>query len=86
MVHRLDEYATQIAVVAEGLGVSLIPRLGRPDLPDGVRPVPLRGDRPVRRIYTICRRASSRRPAIRTLTAALRDQAERWEGVEAASA
>ncbi|KNX38534.1 LysR family transcriptional regulator [Luteipulveratus halotolerans] len=85
VVHRLDEYPSQIAVVGAGLGLSLLPRMGRPDLPDGVRAVPLRGDRPVRRVFAICRRASSRRPAIRTLTTALRDQAEQWEGVEAAT-
>ncbi|MDF8265933.1 LysR family transcriptional regulator [Luteipulveratus flavus] len=76
IVHRVDEYPSQIAVVAAGLGVSTLPRLGRPDLPSTVRTVPLRGERPVRRVFTVCRRASSRRPAIRTLIDALRARAD----------
>ncbi|AKU15242.1 LysR family transcriptional regulator [Luteipulveratus mongoliensis] len=77
VVHRVDEYPSQIALVSAGLGISTLPRLGRPEMPDSVRVVPLRGDRPVRRIFSICRRSSSRRPAIRTLTEALRTQAVR---------
>lgn len=73
--HRVEEFPSQIALITSSDGVSLMPRLGRPELPDSVRAIPLRGDQPVRRIFSVCRRSSSRRPAIRTLTAALKEAA-----------
>lgn len=74
IAHRVDEYPSQLALISTGLAISTMPRLGRPALPDSVRAVSLRGDKPVRRISSICRKSSSRRPAIRTLNAALERQ------------
>jgi len=34
---RAEEYTSQFALVAAGLGVGVLPRLGRPPLPDTVR-------------------------------------------------
>jgi DNA-binding transcriptional LysR family regulator len=37
IAHTASEHATQLALVAAGLGPAVIPRLGRGDVPDGVR-------------------------------------------------
>ncbi|WP_336209736.1 LysR family transcriptional regulator [Nonomuraea sp. LPB2021202275-12-8] len=65
-----DEYPTQLALVAAGLGCAIVPRLGRDPVPDGVRLVPLR-PRQTRRIYALWRTDAARRPAIRATVEAL---------------
>ncbi|MFI6096558.1 LysR family transcriptional regulator [Lentzea sp. NPDC051213] len=67
VAYRISEYRTQIALLAKGIGVALIPRLGRGEVPGNVRAVPLRPT-PTRRLYAVWRTQASRRPAI---TAAL---------------
>ncbi|GAA3643829.1 DNA-binding transcriptional LysR family regulator [Lentzea atacamensis] len=67
LAYRINEYRTQFALLANGIGVALIPRLGRGEVPDNVRAVPLRPT-PTRRLYAVWRTQASRRPAI---TAAL---------------
>lgn len=71
---RAEEYASQVELVAAGLCVGVLPRLGRPALPDTVRIVPLRGPVPTRRFLAAYRKTSSRRPAIRRLIQALTEQ------------
>lgn len=66
--HRAEENHTQLALVAAGLGVAMIPRLGRGPLPEGVVEVRL-DPVPVRRLYALWRTGAARRPAI---TAAVR--------------
>lgn len=68
--HRADEYPTQLALVAAGLGCAIMPRLGRDCVPDGVRIVPLL-PRQTRRVYAVWRADAARRPAIRALVDAL---------------
>ncbi|MET9252346.1 LysR family transcriptional regulator [Streptomyces sp. NPDC003717] len=63
IVHQAEENPTLIALVAAGLGISLVPRLGRGPLPPGVVEVPL-DPMPVRRLYALWRTGASRRPAI----------------------
>ncbi|WP_435228163.1 LysR family transcriptional regulator [Streptomyces sp. Tue6028] len=63
IVHQADENPTLVALVAAGLGVALIPRLGRGALPEGVVEVPL-DPMPVRRLYALWRAGAARRPAI----------------------
>ncbi|MFF4526226.1 LysR family transcriptional regulator [Streptomyces bluensis] len=63
IVHQAEENPTLVALVAAGLGVALIPRLGRGPLPAGVVEVPL-DPMPVRRLYALWRTGASRRPAI----------------------
>ncbi|PZH03713.1 LysR family transcriptional regulator [Streptomyces sp. NTH33] len=71
IVHRAEEHATQLALVAAGLGVCVAPRLGRGPLPAGVRTVPVR--QAVRRhVYAVWRSEADRRPSIRAAVAALR--------------
>ncbi|PZT75176.1 MULTISPECIES: LysR family transcriptional regulator [unclassified Streptomyces] len=69
--HRAEENHTQLALLAAGLGVAMIPRLGRGPLPQGV--VAVRMDPvPVRRLYALWRTGAARRPAITAAVAALR--------------
>ncbi|TXS02509.1 LysR family transcriptional regulator [Streptomyces sp. col6] len=68
--HQAEENHTQLALLAAGLGVAMIPRLGRGPLPEGV--VAVRMDPvPVRRLYALWRTGAARRPAITAAVAAL---------------
>ncbi|MDF9817047.1 LysR family transcriptional regulator [Streptomyces sp. SPB162] len=68
---QMEEYASQLALLRAGVGVALLPRLGRPELPPGVRAVPLR-PAPARRVTAVWRRRSGQRPAIVVALDALR--------------
>ncbi|SDJ76257.1 LysR family transcriptional regulator [Streptomyces indicus] len=74
LAHQAAEYHTQLALVAAGLGVALVPRLGRGPLPAGVRAVPIEPV-PVRRLYALWRPGAARRPAI---TATVRLLQQHW--------
>ncbi|WP_328677741.1 LysR family transcriptional regulator [Streptomyces sp. NBC_00322] len=76
LVHRAEEYHTQLALVAAGLGIALIPRLGRGTLPAGVVAVGL-DPVPKRRLYALWRAGAARRPAITETVGVLRG---RWAG------
>jgi DNA-binding transcriptional LysR family regulator len=69
--HMAYEYGSQLALVAAGFGAAILPRLGRCEIPDGVRVLPLR---PLlsRRLYATWRTEAARRPAIRATVDALR--------------
>ncbi len=67
MTHTAAEHATQLALVAAGLGAAVIPRLGRERLPRGVRIVHLKPTLR-RRVYAVWRTDSSRQRAIRALS------------------
>jgi molybdate transport repressor ModE-like protein len=73
--HTVNEYATQLALVAAGLGVAVMPRLGRGHVPAGVRMIAVQ---PAlrRNIYALWRTTAARRPAIGATVAALREAAE----------
>ncbi|MEV7207146.1 MULTISPECIES: LysR family transcriptional regulator [unclassified Streptomyces] len=71
IVHQADENPTLVALVAAGLGIALIPRLGRGPLPVGVVEVPL-DPMPVRRLYALWRTGAARRPAIAETVRTLR--------------
>jgi DNA-binding transcriptional LysR family regulator len=69
--HMVSEFSTQFVLIAAGIGVAVIPRLGLCDVPDDVRLVPL--DPPLsRNLYAVWRTEAARRPAIRASVAALR--------------
>ncbi|MEY9215072.1 LysR family transcriptional regulator [Thermobifida halotolerans] len=72
IVHFSQEYPTQLALVAEGHCVALLPRLGRGTLPAGVVAVPVR-PRLVRHLYIVWRCESRRRPAVQAMVEALRE-------------
>jgi DNA-binding transcriptional LysR family regulator len=69
-----DEHHTQIALIRAGLGITLVPRLGRGVLPEGVVAVPVVGA-PTRRVFVAHRGDSSRRPTINALIAVLLERA-----------
>jgi DNA-binding transcriptional LysR family regulator len=61
--HRANEHASQLALVAAGLGVCVIPRLGRDPVPRQLRIVPVKPAL-VRHVYALWREESTRRRAI----------------------
>jgi molybdate transport repressor ModE-like protein len=63
VVHTASEHSTQLALVAAGLGVAVIPRLGREPAPPSVRFVPI-DPLPTRRIFALWRASAAARPAI----------------------
>lgn len=72
---RAEEYASQVALVSAGLCLGVLPRLGRPTLPETVRVVNLTGPVPTRRFMVAYRRTTTRRLAIARLIQELRTQA-----------
>ncbi|MFE9453000.1 LysR family transcriptional regulator [Streptomyces sp. NPDC006739] len=74
--HRAAETHTQLGLVAAGLGVCIVPLLGRHPVPPGVVTVPLR-QRVRRHVYVVWRADADRRPSIRAAVEALREAAEK---------
>lgn len=79
VAYHVAEFQTQSALVAAGLGVALVPRLGRGAVPDGVvvRPVE---PAPVRGVFAVWRAGSGRRPAVVETVRALRAHWPRQDG------
>jgi molybdate transport repressor ModE-like protein len=63
ITHTASEHSTQLALVAAGMGVAIIPRLGREPVPDTVRVIELRPALS-RQVYALWRDSAARRPAI----------------------
>lgn len=63
MAFQVGEYGTQLKLVEAGLGIALVPRLGRGPVPGGVAVLPLE-PAPVRRLYALWRSGAARRPSI----------------------
>ncbi|MFF9198482.1 LysR family transcriptional regulator [Streptomyces sp. NPDC014779] len=79
IAHQAEENHTQVALVGAGLGIALVPRLGRGALPPEV--VALRLDPiPVRRLWALWRTGAARRPAI---TETVRTLQEVWPAIAA---
>jgi DNA-binding transcriptional LysR family regulator len=74
ITHRAREFAIQEALVAAGLGVALLPALGRTNLTDA-HYARLRSPTVVRRVHALLRSGSRRRPAVDATTAQLVDTA-----------
>ncbi|MBV9845583.1 MAG: LysR family transcriptional regulator [Kutzneria sp.] len=70
VAHHITEYETQLAFLRAGIGVALVPRLGRAEVPAGIRVLPLLPT-PTRRLFAVWRAQAARRPAIRAAVAAL---------------
>ena len=81
IAHQAEENHTQVALVAAGLGVALVPRLGRGALPAEVATVPLTPV-PKRRLSALWRAGAARRPAI---TETVRTLQELWPSVASAA-
>jgi DNA-binding transcriptional LysR family regulator len=71
VAYSVAEYQTQIAMLNRGIGIGLIPRLGRGPLPEGVTALPLQ-PAPSRRLYAVWRTATARRPAVAVALTALK--------------
>ncbi|PYC81768.1 LysR family transcriptional regulator [Streptomyces tateyamensis] len=74
VLYQVGEFETQIALIAAGLGLGLVPRLGRGPLPAALVARPVLPE-PTRRVFTLWRTQASRRPAI---TAALTAMQRHW--------
>ncbi|WP_329129232.1 LysR family transcriptional regulator [Streptomyces sp. NBC_01476] len=74
--HHAEEHATALALVAAGLGVAVMPRLGRDPMPGGVCITPVRRTMH-RHVYAVWREDADRRPAIRVAVDALLQSAGR---------
>jgi DNA-binding transcriptional LysR family regulator len=72
IVHQAEENHTQVALVAAGLGIALVPRLGRGPLPPEVATVRLTPV-PKRRLCALWRAGAARRPAITETVRTLQD-------------
>jgi len=70
--HGVAEYASQIAMVGAGLGVALVPRMGRGVVPDTVRVLPV-DPAPTRQVYAVWRAATGTRPALQAAVLALEE-------------
>jgi DNA-binding transcriptional LysR family regulator len=78
IAHTAAEYATQLALVAAGLGACVLPRLGRDPLPAGVTVVP--AEPALRRhVYAAWRTHSGRRNVIRAAVEAFEVAASRLD-------
>jgi DNA-binding transcriptional LysR family regulator len=66
--HHADDFATVLALVAAGQGVSLVPQLAATQPPAGVRLVPLASRRRTRIAY---RRGAARHPAVAAFVSAV---------------
>lgn len=76
IAHTAAEYATQLSLVAAGLGACVLPRLGRDPLPKGVTVVP--AEPALRRhVYAAWRTHSGRRNVIRAAVEAFEEAAKR---------
>ncbi|MBM6400118.1 LysR family transcriptional regulator [Phycicoccus sonneratiae] len=62
--HRAMEFSSQVGLVAEGVCVGLVPRLGREQLPAAVVPVAVTDPVPTRRVMMTWRRTMAPSPAI----------------------
>jgi DNA-binding transcriptional LysR family regulator len=68
----VGEFETQLTLVAAGLGVAMVPRLARPELPAGVAVVKLERVT-TRRVAVAWRRSAASRPAVPAAVEALRE-------------
>lgn len=69
---RVEASAPRLALVEQGFGLCLLPRLGRAPLSDGLVALPL-VEAPTRRVLAIHRAASTRRPGVAAALASLRE-------------
>ncbi len=71
IAHTSVEFASHLALVRAGLGIALVPRLGRQPLGDGVVAVPAHDPVPTRDIVAVHRSSMTESPAVSAVLAAL---------------
>jgi DNA-binding transcriptional LysR family regulator len=72
IAHVSMEFDSHIALVRAGLGIALVPRLGRASIPDGVVAVAAHDPTPTRTVTALHRDSMTGSPAIAALLGALR--------------
>jgi len=72
IAHQSMEFDSHLALVRAGLGIALIPRLGRQSLPDDLVAVAAHRPVPTREIMALHRRSMADSPAVRVVIDALR--------------
>jgi DNA-binding transcriptional LysR family regulator len=75
--HRMNDAVVAAALVADGLGVALLPELALPDDDPRVTIRPIAGEHPTRAIHAVTRASDAARPSTQALLAAVRSVAER---------
>lgn len=73
IVHQAAEFATQLAFVAAGLGLAILPRLARDHIPSGAVLVPVTPTIS-RRIFAVWREETARRPSVKAFLDTVREQ------------
>ena len=73
--HRTNDATVSLALVADGLAVTLLPGLPMPDRHPGVAVRPIAEGRVARAIFAVTRAADAARPSTQALLAAVRDAA-----------
>lgn len=71
IAHESLEFSSHLALVGAGLGIALVPRLGRGPLGDGLVAVPARDPVPTRDVVAVHRRTMASSPAVAALVGAL---------------
>jgi DNA-binding transcriptional LysR family regulator len=71
IAHQAMEYDSHLALVRAGLGIALVPRLGRQPLGDDLLAVPAHDPEPTREIVAIHRRSMTESPSVAAVLAAL---------------
>ncbi len=69
------DFSTHIAMVEQGVAVALVPRLGRPPLPDGVVAIPVINPVQQRSVGVVYRKTMTASPNIRVAVGMLREVA-----------
>lgn len=71
IAHRSGDWQAVMALVAAGLGASLVPRLAQISTPPGVTIIPLTANPPMRHVFAACRAGAESQPAVRVVLEAL---------------
>jgi DNA-binding transcriptional LysR family regulator len=71
IAHTSMEFESHLALVRAGLGIALIPRLGRGSLGDGLVAVPAYDPEPTREVLAVSRRSMAESPSVTAVVEAL---------------
>jgi len=71
IAHTAMEFDSHLALVRAGLGIALVPRLGRQPLGDGLVALPAHDPEPTRDVIAVHRRSMAESPAVRAVLGAL---------------
>jgi DNA-binding transcriptional LysR family regulator len=75
--HRMNDAVVAAELVADGLGVALLPELALPDDDDRITIRPMAGEHPTRAINAVTRATDAARPSTQALLGAVRRVADR---------